>query len=208
MKIPDNIAAEFGVALNEASFLGAEYDARRNIVGLTFSVLTLPDGDSPEPADARRQIILTNIGRIAAALREAFWNDTTAKTIPFSVSELLDVVQSFGGQPVYGWQFINNDDKTLDQWNRRLSLDIKVESGSQENRIMLFQEGSTVSRHLDLWIWFEGMFIRDAAGNTIEMADFAAGGRRWWDALHAGDSRTNGIGTQWNARTGCCLWWG
>ena len=59
---------------------------------------------------------------------------------------------------------------------------------------MLFQESATVDRHLDLWIWFDNMLIRDASGNTIELSDFIAGGQRWWDALYAGDSRTAGHG--------------
>ena len=194
MRISDDTAAELGIALNEASFLGAEFYAHRNIVALTFSVLTLPDNDSPEPADPRRQIILTNVGRIAAALRYAYWNDTTAKTIDFPVSELLVVVRSFGGRPIYGWEFINNDDKVFDHLKHRLSLDVKVESGSLDNRIMLFQAGSTPSRHLDLWIWFDGILIRDAVGNTIDISDFGSGGRRWWDAMYAGDSRTKSHG--------------
>ncbi|MCR9295306.1 MAG: hypothetical protein NXI32_21520 [bacterium] len=194
MRITNDTAEEIGIALNEATFLGGEYDSRRNVVGLTFSVLTLPDDHSPEPSDPRRQIILTNVGRIAAALRDAHWDDTSAETIPFAASELLSTIQSFGGQPVYGWEFINNDDKAFDQWKHRLSLHVKVESGSLDNRMMLFQEGSTSRRHLDLWIWFDGILIRDAVGNTIDIVDFAAGGRRWWDAMHAGDSRTDGHG--------------
>ncbi|MDN5942969.1 MAG: hypothetical protein L0H94_13885 [Nitrospira sp.] len=194
MRIADDIAAEIGMALNEAAFLGAEYDAHRNIVGLTFAVLTLPDNHSSEPTDPRRQIILTEIGRIAAALRDAYWNDTTAKTIPFPVSDLLAIVQSFGGQPIYGWQFINNDDKALDEWKNRLSLDFTTESGSMDNRLMLFQEGATSNRHLDLWIWFGGLLIRDANGDTISPVDFVAGGKQWWDAMHAGDPRTDGHG--------------
>jgi len=137
---------------------------------------------------------LTGVGRVAAALRDAYWDDTSAETIPFDASELLAIVQSFGGQPVYGWEFINNEDRAFDQGRHRLSLDIKVESGSLDNRITLFQGGSTPRRHLDLWIWFDGMLIRDAVGTTIDIGDFAAGGKRWWDAMYAGDSRTSGHG--------------
>lgn len=194
MKITDDTAAEIGIALNEATLLGAEYEAQRNLVGLTFSVLTLPDDDAPEPADARRQFILTDVGRIAAALRDARWNDTTAHTIPFEASDLLAIVQSFGGRPIYGWQFINKEDNAFNEWKNRLSLDIKMDFGSLDNRLMLFQEGATTNRHLDLWIWFGGLLIRDANGRTITCEEFIAGGKRWWDGMYAGDSRTSGHG--------------
>lgn len=179
MRIADETAAEFGIALNEATLLGAEYDLRRNIVALTFSVLTLPDDQSPEPTDLRRQIILTEVGRIAVALRDARWDDASANPIPFDVSYLLSTVQSFGGEPIYGWQFINNQDSAFSDWKNRLSFDLRIESGSLENRLMLFQEGATSTHHLDMWIWFGGILIRDASGNTIDQADFIAGGKRW-----------------------------
>lgn len=149
---------------------------------------------APEPSDPRRQIILTDIGRIAAALRDSRWDDLSARTVPFAVSDLLSVIQSFDGQPIYGWDFINVHDRAFDQWKNHLSLDIVPPNGSLENRIMLFQEGATVNRHLDLWIWFDAMLVRDASGNTIELSDFIAGGKRWWDALHAGDPRVEGHG--------------
>ncbi len=194
MKIDDDIAAEIGVALNEATLLGAEYDPVRNIVGITFSVLTLPDDESAEPSDPRRQIILTDIGRIAAALRDARWNDFSAQTVPMDVSDLLSTVQSFGGQPIYGWEFINNHDQAFDHWKDVLSLDFMPPNGSLENRLMLFQESATSDRHLDLWVWFADFLIRDAAGNRIEISEFTAGGKRWWDAMYAGDPRAQGHG--------------
>ncbi len=194
MKIAVDTAAGIGIALNEATLLGVEYEAQRNLVGLTFSVLTLPDDEAPEPADARRQFILTDVGRIAAALRDANWNDTTAPTISFEASDLLTIVQSFGGQPLYGWQFINNEDNAFNEWKNRLSLDIKIDSGSLDNHFMLFQTGATTNRHLDLWIWFGGLLIRDADGQTITCDEFIAGGKRWWNAMFAGDSRTSGHG--------------
>jgi hypothetical protein len=110
MKIDQKTAAAIGVALNEAALLGAEYEADANVVGLTFSVLTLPDDHSPEPSDPRRQIVLTNVGRVVAALRESQWDDLTAEAAPFALNDLLTIVQSFAGLPLYGWEFVNNDD--------------------------------------------------------------------------------------------------
>jgi hypothetical protein len=194
MRIDEDSAAEIGVALNEATLLGAEYVPSHNVVATTFSVLTLPDDKSPESSNPQRQIILTDVGRIAAALRDSRWNDLSASAIPFEMSELLSVVQSFGGRPIYGWEFINNRDQAFEHWKDKLSLDFVPSHGAVDNCLMLFQEGATTNRHLDLWIWFSEMLIRDPAGKIIPLSDFTAGGKRWWDALHAGDPRTNGHG--------------
>lgn len=194
MRIDDHLAAALGTALNEAALLGVELDPKRGLVGVTLSVLTLPDDHSPEPADPRRQLILTHVGRVAAALRNARWDDLSAPCLPLAASDLLSVVQSFRGQPIYGWQFINDDDPAWHEWKTRLSLDVQLDSSSATNRISLFQEDVNPDRHLDIWIWFEDLIVRDAYGNTISLDDFIAGGARWWEAMHAGDPRTQGHG--------------
>jgi hypothetical protein len=192
MKIDNDTAYGIGIALNEATLLGVEYDPIENRIGITFFVLTLPNDHSPEPSDCRRQVILTNVGRVAAALRNSRWNDLDAKTIPFEVSELLAVVQSFKGLRIYGWEFINTNDKAFLNWETRLSLDHKSPSGLYENQLSLFQEG--ITRHLDLWIWFEDMLIYDPERNKIELSDFITDGKRWWDALYKQDPRTQDHG--------------
>ena len=194
MRIDERLADGLGTALNEAALLGVEYDLARGLVGITVSVLTLPENDAPEPADCRRQLILTKVGRLAAALRNSRWDDVTASPVQLDAADLLSTVQAFGGQPIYGWRFINHADPAWDVWKDRLSLDVQSSDGALTNRLMLFQEGDTIKRHLDIWIWFEDLLIRDAAGNTIEPDEFVAGGVRWWDALHAGDARTQGRG--------------
>jgi hypothetical protein len=150
MHIDEHLAQGLGTALNESTLLGVEYDSARGLVGITVSVLTLPDNEAPEPADPRRQLILTIVGRLAAALRDSRWDDITVPPVPLEVSELLSTVQSFGGRPIYGWQFINYADPAWDIWKGRLSLDLQSGEGSQANRLMLFQEGATVNRHLDI----------------------------------------------------------
>ena len=85
MTIDPEATAAIDVALNEAALLGAEYDAEANVVGLTLSVLTLPDDDSPSASDRRRQIVLTNVGRIVAALRESRGDDVTAAPVPLAI---------------------------------------------------------------------------------------------------------------------------
>lgn len=192
MRIDDDTAAALGVALNEAALLGVEYSAEQNRVGVTLSVLTLPDDRSPEPTDPRRQLILTNVGRVVAALRKSRWDDLSALSVPFGIDDLLNVVQSFGGLPLYGWEFVNGDDHALAHWTGQPSLVLEPMDGSTTNRISLFRDSS--DRHLNLWIWFEDLLVRDPAGAPIALSDFTADGKRWWDALHAGDPRTQGHG--------------
>jgi hypothetical protein len=192
MRIEDDTAAALGVALNEAALLGVEYDIEQNVANVTLSVLTLPNDRSAEPADPRRQLIVTSVGRVVAALRESRWDDVSAASLPFRIEDLLNVVQSFGGLPLYGWEFINGDDHGLAHWMRKPSLVLEPKGGSTTNRISLFQDGG--NRHLDLWIWFEDLQIRDTDGSPIALSEFTADGKRWWDALHADDPRTKGHG--------------
>jgi hypothetical protein len=193
MDIDVKLAGDLGVALNEASLAGLEYSAKDNVAAATFVCLTLP-ADGPEPADSRRQFIFHRVGRIAASLRLGRWDDVDAAVEPFQVSDLLPVVQSFGCQPIYGWEFFNVHKKELSQWGKSLSLDLRPDNGSMKNSISLFQEAAKCDKHLDLCLWFESFAIRDANGNDIALDDFIAGGVRWWEAMHAGDKRTEGHG--------------
>jgi hypothetical protein len=192
MDISKQLGLDLGVALNEATLLGVEYDVSKNIVETTFSVLTLPE-QGPSPEDSRRVIIFSEIGRIAASLRHARWNDDAALAEVFPVEQLLSVVQSFGGLPIYGWDFFNLGSKKCEHWGNRLSLNIAQPSGSLKNSVYLFQECSP-TKMLDICVWFEDLRIYDAQRNDIAVQDFIAGGKRWWDALYAGDPRTEGHG--------------
>ena len=127
----------------------------------------------------------------AAALRESRWDDLSADSVLFGIDD-LDIVQSFGGLPLYGWEFVNNDDGALAYWMERSSLVLEPVGGSTANRLSLFQEGG--DRHLDLWIWFEDLLVRDSDGSPIPLSVFIADGKRWWDALYADDPRTQGHG--------------
>jgi hypothetical protein len=47
---------------------------------------------------------------------------------------------------------------------------------------------------LDVRLWFDEFILRNPAGDEIALADFIAGGKRWWDGLYAGDTRIDGSG--------------
>jgi len=185
---------DLGVALNEADLLGFEVDPCRRMAGATFRILTLPADGSPA-GDSRVQMLFRPVGRVVASLRNGFWNDEAAEVIPFPLAELLSVVQSFGSQPVYGWEFFDIHDKELSRWGDRLSLDWRSGSDGLSRSISLFQSsGAGPDRHLDLCVWFDELEVRRLDGAVLSLEEFVAGGRRWWDAMYGGDKRTEGHG--------------
>jgi len=186
-----------GVALNESDLLGAEVDPSRAVAALTFSVLTLPvTGASPK--DRRVSILLSSVHHVAAVLLERGTptlrarDDLAATVIPFELRELLDVVQSFGGSAVYGWEFIDTEPDWETCWAGRLSLDWRGSGPVGPHTLTVFQDDAR--RFLEVRLWFKDLIVRDPRGQPVPLAEFIAGGRRWWDALHAGDPRTKDAG--------------
>jgi hypothetical protein len=180
-----------GVALNEASLLGLEVSAERHLAAATFAVLTLPE-IGPPPQDPRRQIQFHCVGRVAASLRHGRWDDPKAPVETFPLGRLLEIVQSFEGSPIYGWEFFDVHDKRFPKWSDRLSLDFRCSPTDPEHSIMLFQGGG--NRILDICVWFNEFTIHSPSGSIVKIEDFISGGKRWWDALYAGDERVSGRG--------------
>jgi hypothetical protein len=187
---PEQIAG-LDLALDEATLLGLEVFPERGLAAATFAVLTLPE-QGPPPKDRRRQFLF-RVGRVAASLRHGRWNDLSAPVEPFTIDKLLSVVQSFGGAPIYGREFIDCE-SYFARWSNRLSLDLVCDSSAMEHSIQLFQEGAMVNKILDICLWFRDLQIRDELGNKIALDEFIAGGKRWWDGLYSGDPRTEGFG--------------
>ncbi|MGN6625325.1 MAG: hypothetical protein ACTHLN_01785, partial [Tepidisphaeraceae bacterium] len=135
------------------------------------------------------------VGRVVASLRNGVWDDMAAEVVPFAVTDLLPVVQRFGGQPIYGWEFFDVHDKELGRWGKRLSLDWRSGSDGLSRSMTVFQESAQHAvQHLNLCIWFDDLEIRRPDGSVLSLEDFATGGKRWWDAMYAGDERTQGAG--------------
>ncbi len=190
MELDEETRGGFGVALNESDLLGLEVDPARRIAAATFRVLTLPES-GPPPEDRRVQVLFHSVERVVASLREGVPDAETV--VPFELGDLLEVVRSFGGLPIYGWDFIDVADAT-DGWRKALSLDWSTGAAQPRHSITVFQEGT--SRLLDVSLWFDWLEIRTPDGSVIPMDAFIAGGRRWWDAFHRGDPRTDGFGLQ------------
>ena len=177
-------------ALNEATLLGLEVDPSRRLAGGTFAVLSLPESGELL-TDRRVQMLFINVGRVAATLTDP----DQPGVVPIALEQLLDAVQSFGGRPIYGWDFVDIKNNPLQGSGAGKSLDIELVDGSKTHSISLFQEdGQKGGRRLDVCIWFEGLALLTPDGNEVDPDEFIAGGRRWWDAFHQHDPRTQGHG--------------
>jgi hypothetical protein len=192
MELSADLKHALGVALNEATLLGIELDAHNRRVGATLAVLTLPADGGPMPRDPRVQFVFAPVGRVVASLRQGRWDDPAAHVVPITGDQLLDVVRSFGGLPVYGWEFFDTAESKLEKLGRRLSLDWRGGNDGMAHSVRFFQAGP--DRHLDVIIWFDWFTVRDHAGREISLAEFTAGGKRWWDAFYDHDPRTQGMG--------------
>jgi hypothetical protein len=171
---PDE-AAGIGVALNESTLLDASVDPAQRTVELVVDVLSLPP-EGPPPQDARVFLRVLDVGRIACRKLRG------GAPVPMRLEELAQTVRGGAGRPMYGWEFVDPPIEEPCDW----SLDWRAPTRAMGvHRLSVFQEWS-----LDLWIWFDRLEVRTFAGVPVSLTDFVAGGKRWWDGLHAGDPRT------------------
>ncbi len=184
------------LALNEATLVGAEVDPESRIAAVTLALLTLPES-GPAPDDPRVQLLLQPVGRVAASLRVGRWDNLAAPVEPFALNELLDIVQSFQQGRIYGWKFFDvPPEDNFAKWEDRLSLDERFGDDGNTHTLALFQEtfGQQQDRHLDICIWFDELTIFGPERQQLDIDEVIAGGKRWWDGLFSGDSRSQEAG--------------
>ena len=182
------------VALNEAAWLGIDIDCEGMRATVLLDVLTLP-AEGPASDETNVALLLDGVSRVAASLRKGWWNDAEATVELLSLPGLDTAVRDFGGNPIYGWEFINPPEESWAGWRGRLSLDANLSEDPAPHVLEIFQEsGSGSPRHLDLRVWFRELRVRRGAGEEVPMQEFIDGGVRWWGGLHAGDPRTTGKG--------------
>jgi hypothetical protein len=191
--LSDDNRRGLNTALNESRLLSVQVDRRAHTATAWFDVLTLPTA-GPPAANTVIGLVLGGVTRVAVSLREGLWNDETALVTPVTLDRLDAVVRAFGGQSIYGWEFIDPTEESWADWRGRLSLDEALSAGASQHVVQLFQEGADTARILDLRLWFTDLGVVDRDGRHITLEQFVAGGRRWWDALYAGDPRTAGHG--------------
>lgn len=183
--------AGLNVALNEARLLSLDLDLVRRVASIELSVLTLPEL-GPPLNDPRIQLWLFPVGRVGASMV-----NSDGEVRPLAIGQLSDIVRSFGGAPIYGWEFFDPPETNLASWSDRLSLNVRLDQTSMNHRLHLFQEDG--QRTLDVCVWFDGLELRDPRDptrGTLSLDRFIAGGKRWWDGLFSGDPRTTVTGIQ------------
>jgi hypothetical protein len=186
MPTADQLAG-LNVALNEARILSLDFDLIRRAATIELSILTLPE-EGPTPADARIELRLFPVGRVAASLASRDGKVTT-----FGIEQLSEIAATFGSQPIYGWEFFDPPSQNVAACLGRLSLDFRAGATGMTHTLHLFQENA--ERRFDVCFWFDELEVR-AVDGQISLDTLIAGGKRWWDAVFAGDPRTAGSGIQ------------
>ncbi len=148
-----------------------------------LTVLSRDEGGTETP-DPRRTLRLSGVSRVVASYRAGTWDDTEAAVLPLDADGLRELLRRSGGTPIYGWEFVDHDDRTWPDWRRRLSLDVAL-SGTGGHHLTLFQDFQGKA-HLDFRAWFTDLSVLDGAGGRLDLDAFIAGGMRWWDAMYAG----------------------
>ncbi|MQY22349.1 hypothetical protein NRB20_54640 [Nocardia sp. RB20] len=181
--------AGLNTALAEGTCLGLVPDAEAARVRIELEVLTLPT-DGPPPTDHRVDLTLTGVSRVAASLRMQRWDDAEPKVFPLTLDTLGEAIAGFGGGALHGWDFIDADDSGWALWRELLSFDTTVSAEPGTHLLEFSQQEGIDPRELDVRIWFEDVTITTSAGTEIPLAEFIAGGARWWKAHDACDPRT------------------
>lgn len=192
MNINEELRHRIGLALNEAILLGVEFNKEKNLVACSFSLVAM-DKDGNVPKDNRLLFIFNPIGRFVASYRNGHWDDKTAEIEKFEPERILEIVQSFLGLSIYGWDFVNCGDKNFDTWKDHLSFDYSTGSNiGFTNTIDLFQEG--VNKHINIRIWFDDFEILTSKYKPVELEEFLENGKRGWDAIYENNEKMSNFG--------------
>jgi len=191
---PEDVAG-LNIAFNESTLGGVEVDPTGRRLGITLAVLSLPDDVGPMPTDPRLAVTLEGVGRIAVSSRRAHWDDAKAPAVPLAVEDLAATIDSFGHTAMYGWKFIDAGDEEFADAETPLSLDLRL-GPERYHTFDVFQD--SVDAYIELRAWFTTLSIRRIEQPDslvpISIPAVIAGGRRWWDAMYAGDPRTTPAG--------------
>jgi hypothetical protein len=192
MQIDEELRHRIGLALNEATLLGVEFDKEKNLVACSFALVAM-DKDGNVPKDNRLIFIFNPVGRFVASYRNGHWDDKNAVVEKFEPTEILEIIKRFNGQAIYGWDFVNCGNKDFDTWKDRLSFDYSTSDNiGFTNTIDLFQEDG--NKHIDLRIWFDNFEILTPNYEPVDLEEFLENGKRGWDAVYANNDKMGNFG--------------
>jgi hypothetical protein len=142
--VSERLLSDLNVAINESELHDIRVDSDRRDASLLLTVLTLPEV-GPKPEDRRVVLRLMGVSRVAASLRQGRWDDANAAVETTSLEDLSEVVRSFGGQPVYGWEFFDPSPQSWQGWHDRLGLDQRFDGAADGHVLELPRVGGGTS---------------------------------------------------------------
>lgn len=171
------------LALNESKINFVDIES--NKVTVLLSCISMKSNNEFYE-DNRFRIEFNDFGRIAVSYRNGTWGDENAKVEIIGTGELKSKFKGLILDSMYGWEFINLEEKHFTDWSDRISLDeINKSEWSEMNTIDLFAEqvgkdGVTI----DIRIWFSSFRIFDIKDKELTKEEFAENGKRGWDQLY------------------------
>lgn len=186
--------AGLNTALSEATCLGVEVDAEGARLRIALEVLTVPP-QGPPSAGQRVSLVLTGVGRVAASLRFHWWTllEPEQTVLPLNIDGLNEAIQTFGGGALHGWEFVDPDDSSWKKWGELLSFDTTLGTDSASHVLEFTQEEGSNNRELDVRVWFTDIAVEHPDGKQVPLAEFVAGGVRWWELHDKSDPQTTNV---------------
>lgn len=209
------LADRLDLALNESQVCGLSFDADAAEARLLVEVLALPEA-GPIDRDPRRVLALSGVASIEVILR-ADRDDGLGPVLPLESLDALEEFFTSLGQAdaMYGWKFIDRGDAG-EVWDVPASLSAMSSEPQAGHTLHWFTECGRPGPEKD-WerfflqgvIRFGNLRVERAEARPVSLEEFAADGRRWWDAFERRDFRLSGD-AQLQAQAGAASWrsWG
>lgn len=155
--------------LDGAALLGLEVDTRYRVLAMTVEPVA-----AGATGDARLQLLLHPVGRMAASLREAVREDdgTVHGVVrTFAVEQLPDVVALLGGPPLAGPLFAGTE-PTDAEWGPVRSLEGRAQvPDGHTHRLRIDVVGVDEPLAFGFFATFDAVEVRDAAGRDVPVDD-------------------------------------
>lgn len=171
------------LAFNESTinYVGIESDS----VEILLSCISM-NADKKFPDDNRLKIIFSDYGRIAVSYRKGSWDDENAEIDKIESEELKSKFDGLILDSMYGWEFINLEEKEFTDWSDKISLDKTNNSNwSSMNTIDLFAEQVGKDEiTIDIRIWFNDFRVFDLNNREFSKKEFAENAQRGWNQMY------------------------
>ena len=138
------------------------------------------------PDDNRLKIVFSDYGSIAVSYRKGNWDNENAEIEKIKPDELKLKFDGLILDSMYGWEFINLEEKQFTDWSDKISLDeINNSNWSDMNTIDLFAEQVGKDEiTIDIRIWFNDFRVFDFKNTELSKKEFAENAQRGWNQMY------------------------